>query len=236
VILLVSWEVLARSGSINTLFFPPPSVLLRTAAAMLRSGELGAQVRITLIRTVAGASLGVLAGIVTGLLMGISRRLRRSLEPVVSGLMATPKLALLPLLMLVLGIGETPRVVLIATAAFLLAALPMLDAVRALDAGYLELAKNYGAHAWDLVRWVYVPACLPYLFTGMRLALGRALGVCIAVEIVGAQEGLGQMIWAGWQTFQPEHIYLGVFCAAGLGAVFHASIRWLEMALVPWKD
>jgi NitT/TauT family transport system permease protein len=233
--LVVAWEAGARAGWLNAIFFPAPSALVGSAFAMIRSGELPLNLGVTITRTLEGSAIGILAGIVCGILMGSQRALRQALEPMVAALNSIPKLALLPLLMLFLGIGETPRLLLIASAAFVTATLPMLDAVRNLDSNYLELARSYGARSWHLVRWVYVPGCLPHLLTGVRLALSRALGICIAIEVVNAQTGLGQMIWAGWLTLTPERVYVGVFAAGALGAFFHGSIRLLEKTLVPWK-
>ena len=114
-------------------------------------------------------------------------------------------------------------------------ALPVLDGVRSLGSTYVEMARNYGAHSWKLMIWIYLPGCLPHLLTAVRLALTRALGVCIAIEVVNARTGLGSLIWTGWQSFRPEHVYIGVFTAAVLGALFHGSMRALETFMVPWK-
>jgi NitT/TauT family transport system permease protein len=235
VLLVAAWEILARIGILNPIFFPPPSLLLEKTIEISKTGELGGHLGHTLSRTLQGVGIGLVAGVAVGVLMGISQWARRSLEPMVSAFSAAPKIALLPILMLALGIGEAPRVALIAAAAFVMAALPMLDGLRNLDSNYVELARNYGARPWDLITWVYLPGALPNLLTGIRLALSRALGVCVAVEVVNAREGLGSLIWSGWQAFQPEYVYIGVFVAAAVGAVFHASLRTIERIVVRWK-
>ena len=233
--LLGGWELCAATGTINTLFFPAPSTVARAGWDLGWSGELGRHVVATLARTGAGFAAGLVPGIVIGLAMGRSRRVRWSIEPLVSTLVSIPKLSLLPLLLLVLGVGERPRIALAGVAAFVVVALQTLDAVRSINADHVELARNYGATPWGIVRWVYWPAALPQLSTGVRLALGRALAVTIAVEIVGAPRGLGSLIWAGWQTFAIERIYVGIFVSAMLGAVFHFGMRGLERRLVPWR-
>ncbi len=229
------WECFTRYGLLDPIFFPAPSVLAREAFGMIGTGELTGHVRDTLWRTLRGFVPGVLAGVICGILMGASRAARQSLESPVSAFVATPKIALLPVLMLVLGIGEAPRIVLIGAAAFASSALVMLDGVRDLDANFAELARNYGADSWQLVRWVYLPGCLPPLLTATRQALSRALGLSVAVEVLTGRTGLGSLIWAGWQSFQPQHVYIGVLTAALLGAVLHGSMRLIEKALVPWK-
>ncbi len=233
--LLVVWEICARAGLLDPIFFPPPSLLVHEGFAMIMSGELTGHIRDTLLRTLEGASAGIIAGIACGILMGANAFARRSLEPLVSAFAALPKIALLPLLLLALGVGEAPRIALIGAAAFVTAALPVLDGVRSLDSNYVELARNYGARSLNLITWVYLPGCLPNLLTAVRLALTRALGVCVAIEVVNARTGLGSLIWTGWQAFRPEHVYIGVATAALLGAFFHGSMRLIEKVMVPWK-
>ena len=235
-VLFLAWEAAARAGLLNTLFFPPPSRLITAAVNLSRSGELQGHLTATLSRTLAGFAVGAGIGLMCGFVMGLSTSVRRSIEPMISTLISTPKLSLLPILMLALGIGEKPRLALVAAAAFIIAALHALDAVRSVTPDVVELARNYGARSWSLIRLVFLPAGMPQLFTGLRIALGRALAVAVSVEIVGAPQGLGSMIWTGWQTFATENIYIGVFLAAALGATFHALMRLLERMLVPWRN
>jgi ABC-type nitrate/sulfonate/bicarbonate transport system permease component len=229
------WELLVRTGALSALFFPPPSVLAGTGWDMTRQGELLNQIGTTLARFGAGFMLGAAAGLLLGLLMGGSKTVRHAVEPLVSALNATPKLTLLPLLMLFLGVGEVARTVLIALSAFLVLAIHVVDAVRGIPAAYVEMAANYGARPLDLLRRVYFPASLPQVFTGVRLAIGRALVITLSAELVGASDGLGGMIWLAWQTFAPERLYVGVIVSAALGAVLHGGLLILERFLVPWR-
>jgi ABC-type nitrate/sulfonate/bicarbonate transport system permease component len=168
--------------------------------------------------------------------MGAVGPIRRTVEPVVSALNSTPKLALLPMLMLFTGVGEISRLVPIALTSFVVLAMHGLDAVRGVNKAYVELARNYGANRAALLRRVYLPASLPQVFTGLRLSLGRALVITISVELVGAQNGLGSMIWMAWQTFSTEKLYIGVISTALIGAVFHNGLLSLETRLIPWGD
>lgn len=236
VAVLSVWQVLASRGILNALFFPAPSALLSAGGEMLKSGELGAQVGTTLSRMLFGTAIGVPGGLACGLTMGAVGPVQRSLEPIVSALNSTPKLALLPMLMLFTGIGETARIVPIALTGFIVLAMHGLDAVRGVNQAYVELARNHGAGRGALLRRVYLPASLPQVFTGLRLAMGRALVITISVELVGAQNGLGSMIWMTWQTFATEKLYIGVISAATLGALFHNGLRMLEARLIPWGN
>jgi ABC-type nitrate/sulfonate/bicarbonate transport system permease component len=231
---LILWQVLASHGVVNALFFPAPSVLLFSGLQMLRSGELGVQVGATLSRMLLGSAIGVLGGLMCGLVMGAVGSVQRSLEPIVSALNSTPKLALLPMLMLFTGVGETARLVPIALTGFVVVSMHALDAVRGVNQAYVELARNYGADRSTLLRRVYLPASLPQIFTGLRLALGRSVVITISVELIGAQNGLGSMIWLAWQTFATDKLYIGVATAAALGAIFHNGLRYLEARMIPW--
>ena len=232
---LVVWQIVSGLGWVNTLFFPPPSYLLVSAAEMVWSGELLNHVGLTLYRTLLGFLLGSTAGLVCGLLMGSSALIRRALEPLMSALYTTPKVTLLPILMLLLGIGEAPKILLVSVGSLIILALQVLDALRSLKPGYVEMARNYGADRLEVFRRVYLPASLPHVFTGLRLALGWTLMVMIAVEMVSSGDGLGGMIWLGWQTFTTEKIYVGVLVAALLGLSFHGALRLCETKLIPWN-
>jgi len=232
---LVVWQTAAFAGVLNPLFVPTPTVLFSSAAAMIRSGELPGNAAATLGRAVAGFTIGSIAGITIGLAMGSVRAVRQSLEPIVSALNATPKLSLFPLLMLVFGIGETARLSIIALSSFVITAIHALDAVRNIHPAWVELARNYGARRRDLFGAVYLPACLPQVFTGMRLGLANALVLAISCELVNPSSGLGSLIWLAWQTFSTERLYVTILATALLGGGLHAGLRMFERRLVPWK-
>jgi ABC-type nitrate/sulfonate/bicarbonate transport system permease component len=234
VLIIGLWQVLASRRVLNPLFFPAPTEILAAGWTMLRSGELGAQVGATLLRMATGSAIGALCGLACGLAMGVAEPVRRSLEPIVSALNSTPKLALLPMLMLLTGVGETARILPIALTCFIVLAMHGLDAVRGVNQAYVELAHNYGAGRRAMLRRVYLPASLPRIFTGLRLALGRALVITISVELVSSTNGLGSMIWMAWQTFSTDKLYIGVITAALFGALFHNGLERIETRLIPW--
>jgi ABC-type nitrate/sulfonate/bicarbonate transport system permease component len=235
VLILAAWEAGSVLGLFNRLIVPPPSALALHARDMIAHGELQKHLIASLSRLALGFAIGSFSGLGCGLIMGLSPWIRHSLEPIISGAYSTPKLTLLPLLMLFMGIGEPARILLIAIACFVLMAMHGLDALRNVNKRYVELALNYGASRATVIRKVYIPASLPQIFTGFRIALGRALTITIALEIVSCPNGLGSMIWMAWQTFNPEQLYIGVIMSAILGASLHFSVKKLEVRLVPWK-
>jgi len=234
--MLLIWEFSAHQGWLDPLFFPAPSYLCLAAWKMTFDGDLLSQVWLTLYRTVVGFTLGSLAGLICGLLMGGFSVIRRALEPLISAVYTTPKVSLLPILMLFFGIGEAPKLILASVGCWIIVALQVLDAVRRVKPGYVEMASNYGANRLEILQMVYLPASIPYVFTGLRLALGWALMITVAVEMVSSGDGLGGMLWLSWQTFTTEKLYVGVFIASTLGLLFHAGLRYFESKLIPWSS
>ena len=233
--LLVSWELSARAGVVDALFFPAPTSILETARRLTATGELTHHLIVTLVRLSLAVTAAGAAGLACGLLMGLSERVNRSLEPIVSALYTTPKITLLPMLFLLVGIGEPARIIAVAAGGFIIVALHAFDAVRGVNRAFVDMAVNYGAGRWQLVRRVYIPSALPQIFTGLRLAVGRSIVMVITVEIVSAHDGLGSLIWVAGQTLAIEKLYVGVLMAALLGGISHAALRRLEAALVPWR-
>lgn len=232
---LAIWQALARLGVLDPLFFPPPSDIVRVGTEMAMNGELVKALGSTLRNMLLGYVLGCSTGLACGLSMGRYQAVRRSLETVIAALYSTPKLSLFPLLLLMLGVNDAPRILITAIACFIVMAFHGQDAVEAVGRTYPEVAAVYGATPPLLVTKVYIPASLPTLFTGLRLAVGRAMVVAISVEMVSSTQGLGGLIWLSWQSFAVEKLFVGVAAAGFLGAFFHISLRWLEKRLIPWK-
>lgn len=234
-LLAIVWQVASTSKWLNPVLFPPPTAIANTAWQMTVSGELPQQVLATLRRVLIGVFWGGLGGLMAGLLMGIWVPFRQVLDPLVSALHATPKLTLLPLLMLFLGVGQAAGILLIAIVAFIFVAVETLAGVGGLDGHYVAMAQNYGANRWALIRRVYVPGSLPHIFTGFRLAFSRGLVTAISVEMISGSDGLGSMIWLAWETLRTERLYVGVILAALLGIIAFRAAHSLERRAVPWQ-
>jgi ABC-type nitrate/sulfonate/bicarbonate transport system permease component len=234
--LLSFWQVASTNAWVNPFFFPPPSSVLATAGAMLMDGEIPRALGITMIRYMAGSLVGAAAGVLCGALMGLSVAGRRAMEPFVAALYATPKLTLLPLLMLLMGLGEAPKMTLIALVGFIFLSTQTMDGIRSVKRSYVEMAENYGAGRWALIRRVYLPAALPQIFTGLRIGFSRSLVVAISLELISGTTGLGGLIWMSWETLATERLYVGILLAALLGIVIHRGFARLETIAVPWRS
>jgi NitT/TauT family transport system permease protein len=146
-----------------------------------------------------------------------------------------PKIAMLPLIFLIFGLGEEAKYVSVSIGIVFLMLINTMAGVMAIDQIYFDVGKNFGASRWDFFRTVAVPGAMPGIVTGFQLSLTIALLVCVATEFVGAKSGLGYLIWNSWQTFSVATMYCGLVVCALLGVLFQVIVEVLERVLIPWK-
>jgi len=234
-VLLALWELAARAGWIDQRLFTPPTKIVVQGAKMIGDGSLWKDLVPTVLRLLAGFVIGSIAGIVVGLLMGVSRVIRAAFGPMFTALYALPKIAILPLLLLIFGLTETPKVLSVAISVFFVLQINTLAGVVQIDGRILEAARAYRANGWKLFRFILLPAAIPSIFTGLQVAAGSGVIVITAVEFVASNTGLGYLIWNSWQLFQPAQMYVGLIVVSIIGALLTAVIVVLERALVPWR-
>lgn len=234
--LLALWEVAVRAGWLSRLFFPAPSVVLQTLVHLTANGELPRHLAISLQRIGWGLLLGAVPGLALGLAMGWIRSVRRLLDPLVSALYPVPRLALFPLIMMMFGVGEMSKIIIIAIGVFFPTLINAMAGVRAIHEVYFEVALSYGARPWNIFTRVVLPGSLPLAFAGLRLALGLSLLLVIGIEFIAARTGLGAFLLFAWETFKPEYVYVGLLVSALLGAAFTGALRVLEHRLLPWSE
>ncbi|MBS0518384.1 MAG: ABC transporter permease [Proteobacteria bacterium] len=233
--LLVLWEIAARAGLLDPRFFPAPSAVLRELIVLLGSGELLVNVGWTLQRVAIGFCLGAVPAIVLGLMMGLSPPLTALLRPSIAAIYPIPKIALFPLIMLIFGLGETSKWVIVAVAVFFQVFFSTLAGVLNIERIYLDVATNFGASRWQAYRTIALPAALPFIFTGCQLGLGMALIVVVVAEQFGTKTGLGFMIWRSWQVFEVQDMFVALIMVALLGYGSQLAMLALERRLIRWK-
>lgn len=233
--LLGLWELAARSGWIPTLFYPAPTVILAAAGKMVASGELPRQVSATLIRVGVAFAWGGGFGVVLGVALGWSPRLREVIDPFISAIHPVPRLALLPLILLLFGISFFSKTLVVAIAAFFPMVINAMAGVTQLDPNYFDVARLYRASRWRVFYRVVLPGSLPMILTGARLALIRALGATIGLELIVARDGIGSMLYYAWQTYRTEALFAAVFLLAALGYGFRVLLDALASRLAPWQ-
>lgn len=233
--LLVVWEAVVRLNLLSRFYFPPPTAVLQGVVDLARGGQLAEHGFATLYRLAFGLVMGGALGILVGVAMGRSRTFRRLADPLVSALYPIPKIAILPLVMVFLGIGETSKVFVIAIAAFFPLLISTLTGVRQIPDIYFEVASNYGTGRMGLLKRVILPASLPTVLAGLRIALNSAIHVTIAVEIVSAVRGLGALVWLSWEILRIEQLYATLLVIALLGILSTWGIDLLTRRLIPWR-
>jgi ABC-type nitrate/sulfonate/bicarbonate transport system permease component len=234
-LLVLAWEILVRVGLLDARFFPTPSSVLVELAALAASGELAVHLGWTLERVAVGFLLGAVPGILLGLAMGLSPALNAFLRPLIASVYPIPKIALFPLIMLIFGLGETSKWVIVAIAVFFQVLFSTLAGVVNIERIYLDVAKNFGASRWQAYRTIALPGALPFIFTGCQLGLGMALIVVVVAEQYGSKTGLGFLIWRSWQVFEVREMFVGLIMIALLGYVSQLAMTRLERWLIRWK-
>ncbi|CAM3948746.1 MULTISPECIES: ABC transporter permease [Helcobacillus] len=236
VLLLVLWEVCARALIIDPRFFPAPTRILQTGIEMAASGELWSHAGPTLARLLVGGGLGAVAGVVVGLLMGSSRALNAALGPLFAALYPLPKIAIFPILLMIFGPTEVPKLLAVFITTFFILQINTVSGVWAIDPKLHEAGRAYGARGFNRFRHVILPGALPFVFSGLRTATGTAVVVITAVEFTGASTtGLGYLIWNSWQLFIPEKLYVGLVVIGVIGAALTFVITRSETLLLPWR-
>ena len=235
-ILLALWEFGATIGWVDTRFFPAPSAIFAEAAGMIASGELWSNVSISLQRIAIGYCIGAVPGVVIGLAMGLFGPIRAAIQPLVDATFPIPKIAVLPLFIMVFGLGEASKYAIIATAVIYLVLINTVAGVRNIEKIYLDVGKNFGASKWMMFVDVALPGSLPLIVAGLKLGMGVALLVIVSAEFVGARSGIGYLIWTSWQVFQVEKMYVGLLASAVIGFGSALLLNYLERFLIPWKQ
>ncbi|MDF3066159.1 MAG: transporter permease [Polyangiaceae bacterium] len=235
ILLLAIWELSPRLHLVEPAFLPPLSEVLATGWQLLLSGELLSHVRASLARSLLGFGLAIASGIPLGLLMGWYKGFERAVSPLLEALRNTASLALLPVFILLLGIGEASKVSLIVYACSWPILLNTLSGVRNVDPLLIKFGRTMGLSPFQLFRKVILPAAVPTIFVGIRLAGATSLVVLVAAEMIGAKAGLGYLIIYSQYNFQIPHMYLGIITITGIGLLFNELLQHVEARFTSWK-
>lgn len=233
--LLTIWELLSRVGVLDPRFVPPPSVIGGTLVALTRTGELPYHIGVSVERIVAGFILGAVPAVALGLAMGLNRAVRSAVMPIVSAVYPIPKIAVYPLIIFYLGLGEASKVSIVAVSIFFLVLLNTMAGVLGLDRAYLNIARAYGARPLDMFATIAWPGALPSIFTGLKLGMGFALIVIVGAELLGSDAGIGFLIWRAYQIFAVDVMFAGLLVTALLGWLATLGLDWLERWALPWR-
>ena len=233
--LLAIWELICQSGVVSSLFLPAPSAIINALLEMIADGEIGVSLAASLYRILAGFFVGSLIGLAVGLVTGTSALMDKIGTPIVNAIYPIPKIALLPLFILWLGIGELSKVTIIALGVFFPVAMNTYSGVKNVDTLLLKVAASFNASWWMTMKSVVLPNALPMIFAGLRLAAGTSLLLLVAAEMIAAQVGIGALILHYGDLMITDKLMAGVIVLSLLGLVFNLILQFVERKAIPWK-
>lgn len=235
VVLVLAWEALSRAGVIPATVIAAPSAILATAWDLMRTGELGENLVVSLARVAAGFAIGAVAGAVLALVAGLSRLGEDIADAPMQMLRTLPHLALVPLFILWFGIGELPKVALVALGAAFPVYLNLFAGLRGVDPKLIEAARVFGLGRMALIRRVMLPGALPSLLVGLRYALGVSWLTLVVAEQIAASSGIGHMINDARDFLRTDIIVVGLLVYALLGLGADALVRAVERRALRWR-
>jgi NitT/TauT family transport system permease protein len=236
VCLIAFWVLLRVSGLINPSLLPSPLEVAQTFWSRLVHGNLLIDILMSVQRVVIGLLLGMLLAVPVGFLIGWYRPVRRFVDPLINFFRALPPIALIPLVIVYLGIGEMAKVVILFYASFFAAVIVMYEGMMQISPVYIRVARTLGATDLEIFLKVMMPMSVPHMLTALRVALGVAWATLVAAELVAAQQGLGAMIQNASAFFDLRSIYLGIICIGVLALLMDVALRLLSRRLVSWQD
>lgn len=234
-VLLLAWEAASQLGVIPTHTLAAPSTVLVTLLAMVRSGELPSNLLVSFGRVALGLGIGVTFGILFGLVAGLSRQGEAIIDPLMQIKRTIPVVALAPLFIVWFGIGEVPKVALIAFATLFPVYLNLYNGIRGVDKRLVEGALSFGLNRWQLIGHVILPGALPSLLVGLRYALTISIVVLVVAEQINASAGLGFLINNARDFMRTDIIVLCLIVYALLGLAADLVIRTIEDRALAWR-
>ncbi|MFB7874147.1 ABC transporter permease [Nocardia sp. NPDC056064] len=234
-LLLGAWELAPRFGLVDEVFLPPFSIVVQAFFELAANGQLGDHISASLTRSVTGFSIALVIAVPAGIAIAWYKPVSDFLNPVLELFRNTAALALLPVFVLILGIGETSKIALIGYATFFPILLNTITGVRTVDPLLVKSAVSLGFSPLRLFQKVILPAAVPSIFTGIRMAASGSILVLIAAEMIGARAGLGYLITAAQQNFQIPQMYAGIVAISLIGLGFNVALVALERRLSRWR-
>ncbi len=229
------WQVAGSAGWVNPLFLPTPAAIAVAIYKLALSGALWHHLSWSIMRIGSGWILGTIAGVVVGFSIGLSSLARGVGITFISALFPIPKIALLPLLILWLGIGEEPKIATIALGVFFSTAISVYSGVDAVPRNLIRMAQSFNVPFHAIVRRVIWPGALPSILAGFRITASVALLLVVSAEMIGAQYGIGAFVLQAGNLMQTDQLLAGVVILSLFGLAVGRLINWLETRLLHWR-
>ncbi|WP_109528155.1 MULTISPECIES: ABC transporter permease [Nocardia] len=232
---LLLWQFAPQVGLVDQVFLPPFTTVAQAFIDLVQSGEMWTHVSASLNRSLSGFALALVIAVPLGIAIAWYKPVADLLNPILELFRNTAALALLPVFVLILGIGETSKVALVVYASVFPILLNTITGVRTVDPLLIKSAVSLGLTPIRLFQKVILPAAIPSIFTGLRMAAASSILVLLAAEMVGARAGLGYLITAAQQNFQIPNMYAGILAISLLGLSFNGLLVTLERRFSRWR-
>lgn len=228
------WEALVRANVIPSFLLPPPSAVLREGFSMTQSGTLQADVLLSTTRVLIGFFLSSVFAIPFGLLLGQSAFMRTLFMPVISLIRPLPSMSWIPLSMIWLGIGESQKYAIVFMGSFTSILIYVIDAALKVEQDLILAAENMGANKKTILFSILLPGAMPYILSGLKVALAIAWTCIISAEMVGAHEGLGFRIWTAKDYNNTAQVLVGMAGISFTVLLLDRLFQFAENKLTPW--
>ena len=229
-------QMLVDAGTINRALFPPPSVIGATVMELLQRGAVLGPLGSTVALFLAGFVIASVAGVALGIAMGTSATVNNLLSPLVEAIRPLPKAALLPVLILFLGLGAPMKITAVALASLFPILINTIQGVRGVDPALIATGRTFGRSRMAITLQIVLPATIPYILAGMRVALAIALLMTILAEMLAGQGGLGALVLENQRAFRIRQMYAWLVILAALGITINIAMALAERRMAPWLE
>jgi NitT/TauT family transport system permease protein len=228
------WEVAGRA--LHYSFLPPFSNVLLAAARLIASGQVLGYLASSLLALLIGYALAVVSGVTLGVLMGRYRRVEYAFDMYIYALLATPKIALVPVLFAIFGVSRTVQIAVVFLSSFFIIVVSTMSAIRTVDVTYVEMARSFGAKERQLFWKVLLPATLPLTMAGLRLGMGRAVRGMINGEMFIAVFGLGGLLRLYASQFDAEKVFAILLVVISVALICSSIVQAVERRVTRWTE
>ncbi len=235
-LILIIWDAVVRFGLVPNTLVASPLATGKDFWSMLLDGSLAKHTLISLTRLTIGFALGTVTGIIFGACMATSKLSAKLFEPTISVIAPIPAIAWVPLLIMLFGIGESSKMLLIALGTFFIVSTHVTIGIRATSRDLVELAQVFGKNKWDLFCFVLFPSALPEIFVGMRVAMGLSWTLLLVSEIIASSDGLGWLIWDARNFSRPDDLFVGMITVGLLGRLSDKILLAAENFCIRWRS
>jgi NitT/TauT family transport system permease protein len=234
IIIFIFWEIIAQNNWVDSNYFPPISDILTALISLTASFEIIGHILISLKRVLAGFILGLTVGYIMGFACGYNKIIYHLLEFTIEFLRPMPSVALIPIGILFLGMGDAFNIVIAGWACSWPVFINTMDGVRSVDHLLIDTGRSFGLSRFGIIRKIIIPACMPYVFTGLRVSLGIAVAVVVITEMVVSGKGLGSFIFNTSISYRIPQMYAGIIVIGFFGYILNVVFVMIEKSVINW--